>query len=297
MEKLISKKLNTTDGTHSVIEPGIYKFPLEFLCQRFSPNTYNFIDLHWHRGFQFCYIKTGNFVFKVLDCDISLTPGDALFINARQIHSAKPVDLEKESVYYSLNIPLYFLGIEGSEMYKKFVEPIVQNKNMPFAVFKKDDEKSAGILNLIRICGEKAVAQNGNFDLSLLSDIINLWDKLQKTTPPRNIKFFPKNNLRLQRILEFIRENYQYPISLQEIADSVGLSKSECSRFFKSVTGLNLFDYINQFRIEKTIDLLMNTDKSVTDIAYECGFQSRSYYNQRFKKVKGVNPLTFRKSE
>ena len=92
-----------------------------------------------------------------------------------------------------------------------------------------------------------------------------------------------------------MQENYKKKITLQDIAQHINLSQSECSRFFKKVTGETLFKYLLKFRIEKSIELLKNTDMTITEIAYETGFISQSYYDQRFQKIKGISPLKYRR--
>ncbi|WP_369753791.1 AraC family transcriptional regulator [Flavobacterium sp. WC2409] len=103
-----------------------------------------------------------------------------------------------------------------------------------------------------------------------------------------------KEQLRLKIVYEFIEENFQRPISLEEIAEKTNLSKAAFCRYFKKMTQLTFIEFLNQYRIEQAKRLL-KSDKNVTETCYECGFESLSYFNRIFKKVVGKNPIQFKK--
>ena len=103
-----------------------------------------------------------------------------------------------------------------------------------------------------------------------------------------------KEQLRLKVIYKFIEDNFQRPISIEEISNLTHLSKAAFCRYFKKMTRLTFTEFLNQYRIEQAKRLL-KSDKNVTETCYECGFESLSYFNRIFKKVVGKNPLQFKK--
>lgn len=120
-QKPTVKKIEIERGLQERIEPEIGAFPLQFLRQEFSPHTYQVIDWHWHAGPQFCSVIRGNFHFRVLNRTLYLQEGDGIFINAQQVHTARP---EKDSgQYLCLNLPLHLLGPEGSELFECCTAP------------------------------------------------------------------------------------------------------------------------------------------------------------------------------
>ena len=141
-----AKKLRLKDGLHAVVEPEIKEFPLEIFIQKFSDATYQLIDWHWHTGVQFSYVTKNSVQFRILDSVIILEAGAGLFINAQQVHSAFSDDCNGE--YISLNIPVTLFGLEGSEMYRRFMEPVIQKNQLPFLVFEKSEE-TENIRNLL----------------------------------------------------------------------------------------------------------------------------------------------------
>ena len=92
----------------------------------------------------------------------------------------------------------------------------------------------------------------------------------------------------------YIEKNYHKPLTLQELADYLGINKSYFCTIFKKVTKQSFCTYTNNVRIEKSKHLLKNTDDSILDIALTTGFSSSSYFNNTFKKIVGQTPLEYR---
>ena len=105
-----------------------------------------------------------------------------------------------------------------------------------------------------------------------------------------------KNVVTLKKALAYIRNSYDTPITLMDIANSAGISPKYLCTFFKEMTGKTPFEYLNAYRIERAARKLINTDLPVTQIAYMCGFNDLSYFIKTFKQIKGVTPKNFRKS-
>lgn len=103
-------------------------------------------------------------------------------------------------------------------------------------------------------------------------------------------------NLRLQRVFAYLIEHFKEDISLHEIAKVAHLSPTSFCRYFKSNTGKTFLEVINEYRIQNACQLLKRKQLSVSQIAFESGFNDISYFNKLFKKVKGVNPLAFQSS-
>lgn len=96
------------------------------------------------------------------------------------------------------------------------------------------------------------------------------------------------------KCMDYIKQNYDRKISLEDIAGYVSLSRSYLSKLFKDETGQSLFSYINHVRIEKSKQFLLNDSITLVDIAGLCGFEDQSYFTKVFKKETGVSPKRFR---
>jgi AraC-like DNA-binding protein len=99
--------------------------------------------------------------------------------------------------------------------------------------------------------------------------------------------------IRIDKVTNYIRENYLQPIKREEIARMTGMSPNYFSRFFKQYTGRNFVDYVNSIRMEKARQLLLAQKHTVGQVAYECGFSSPAYFNRMFRRFKGITPGQF----
>ena len=85
--------------------------------------------------------------------------------------------------------------------------------------------------------------------------------------------------------------------ALEDVAKKFNLSRSYLSKKFKSVTGFGFKEYIINVRIQHACELLLNTNKSITDIAFECGFNDSNYFGDAFRRTKGISPNKYRKNK
>jgi AraC-like DNA-binding protein len=106
-----------------------------------------------------------------------------------------------------------------------------------------------------------------------------------------------KDSERMSIIFDQILKNFQESVSIEDLAQSVNLSKSAFCRYFKSRTQKTFVEYLMQVRINHACKLLKETEKSVLEIGYESGFNNLSNFNRQFLKLIKQNPKAFRKNQ
>ena len=99
----------------------------------------------------------------------------------------------------------------------------------------------------------------------------------------------------IDRVVKFIRENHRRKITVNELADLSGVSARQLHRRFVEMFGMSAQEFLAKTRIKAASDALLNTDRSVGDIAVEFGFCDQSAFTQQFKKHVGETPLKFRR--
>ena len=98
----------------------------------------------------------------------------------------------------------------------------------------------------------------------------------------------------LYKTLQAMKENFQHPWTLDEMADLSYFSKFQFAHYFKEIVGISPYSWLQLYRGIRSQDVLINTNKTVLKIAIECGFSSVSVYNQLFKRLYGITPRSFR---
>ena len=101
---------------------------------------------------------------------------------------------------------------------------------------------------------------------------------------------------RLKSIIGFIRENYTQLLTLEIMAKEFNMSEKYFSRYFRAGTGQNFTSFLNEIRIEEACILLSETDRTVLDIAYACGYENVSYFNRMFRANMNMTPMKYRSS-
>ena len=101
-------------------------------------------------------------------------------------------------------------------------------------------------------------------------------------------------NTYVQKAIEYISDNYSYSITIENVADYVGLSRSHLFRSFEAILGKSPKEYLTEFRIKQACYLLQHSNLSVTAIANSVGFDSSLYFSKAFKKAKGKSPREYR---
>ena len=142
---------------------------------------------------------------------------------------------------------------------------------------------------------EHYASGNPESDIILQSLILELIYLLEKSNSVPKTEHVPKKNNRkiIEDTVSYINENLTANLSLESLAARANFSSVYFHKLFKSSTGKTLRDYIEEQRIKKSIILLTSSELTLTEIAYECGFSSQSYFSYAFKKRMKSSPREY----
>jgi AraC-like DNA-binding protein len=135
--------------------------------------------------------------------------------------------------------------------------------------------------------------------LITLLKILTLMSNTAEITPLSEIGMLGMSNKdsdRMRHILSTVMSNYHKEINLDQLGKEVGLTKAAFCRYFKARTQKTFVNYLNEIRINHVCEYLRNSDRPITEIAYECGFTNISNFNRQFKELLGSSPKDFRKN-
>ncbi len=279
-------------------EHGNYYFPLLISNERLSRYETGSFLWHWHPAIELTLVTKGQMVYKVNSDTFHLRQGDALFGNASTLHAGymfQNQDCEYTSITFE---PKLVYGYENSIIYIKYIKPIIQNFSLSAIHFNLSEKWHDEVLNILKDIIRIESERYPTYELDILIKLDQFWQQLylhNETLPP-NMPYDKGNYDRIRNILSYIEENHASKLTLEEIADHIHICKGECSRIFKKYMKVSLFEFILRYRIEKSIDYLVNTKYSIGTISESVGFNDSNYFTKVFRKQKGCSPTKYRQS-
>ena len=105
----------------------------------------------------------------------------------------------------------------------------------------------------------------------------------------------PQDSAKINTIYKYVNSNFQRHISLDEIADKVSMTVPAFCRYFKKSTGKTFTQLVNEYRVVHATKLLNESQMSVADVCFECGFNNFSHFNKQFNEITGKSASQYRK--
>jgi len=103
-----------------------------------------------------------------------------------------------------------------------------------------------------------------------------------------------KKSSHVAHAVEWIKKNYSKPVNLEEMCSEIGVSYPHVARLFYDEKGITPIQFLTQIRLEKSKELLLNTNLPINIIAAQCGFSTANYFTKVFKKAMYITPSTYR---
>jgi len=133
-----------------------------------------------------------------------------------------------------------------------------------------------------------------------LVELLNIFDILATTnefsvlnSADKRFDFNHKDEDRINKVYEYVEQNYQKNIDIQVVADLANLTIPSFCRYFKKISHITYTDFVNEYRINQACRLLFE-NKPIADICFEVGFNNISHFNKTFKQLKGVSPREYK---
>ena len=256
------------------------------------PQNPGFQVMHWHEDLQFIYVLSGAIEVATLETRISLHTGEGIFINKNVVHLVK----KSGSCHYnSFIFPDYFLKFYFGSPAGNIVERLMENKSLP--VFPmKNRENCKDVLNALKKLSDLEQQKTSLYAYEVLTTLCGLWLELCRiVTLPQTSFSENVTETRMTIFLRYIEQHYPEPISLDMLAKSANVSKSECLRCFKASLQTAPYQYLMEYRLSKAAELLRNTDMPISEIAVSVGFGQTSHFGKCFRDKTGMSPSGYRK--
>lgn len=259
-----------------------------------NQNVHGHIPLHWHDEVQFVRIIKGEAIFQVNEERLEVREGEGLFINSGCLHMAEEKD-QSGCIYMCLNVSPHFLL--SQELYSTYVSPYLQATNLPYIFIDAKEVWGKNIIDTMLNVNESIQQKLPYYELDLTVQLTNMWKNL--LVNGFHLEYDQTEIVKSQRMkqmLNWVHLHYAEKMLLDDIARAGQLSRSECCRYFKRMLRTTPLNYVMDYRIQKSVLLLQESDSTVTEVAYQVGFNSTSYFIDKFRKSMNVTPLAYKRN-
>ena len=259
-----------------------------FYAYRFQVPFFEF-KWHYHPEYELTYIVNGSGYRIVGNSYEYFSSGDLVLLGSNVPHtwtSKLQDDIPSEAVViqFSKEFIASFLSLNESKSINSMLA--ASERGIGFAI---DEALSSKIIAVTETTGMNRV-------LKLIALLDELSQKPMNCIAPNAFHTIvsQKSEVRINKVCLFIQNNFHHKIALKEVANLIHVTESNFCKFFKKATGKTYSDYINEIRINEACRLLAQSEKTINQIAFECGFETLSYFNRVFLSKKEVTPSKYR---
>ena len=273
------------------------EFPYIATCARINEYLNSDIPWHWHRQVELFYMKSGSLEYTTPHGSWTFTEGMAGMVNSNILHCSRPLSLKNENVQL-LHIfdPVFLAGEHGSQMEKKYIFPLTANRDVEVIMLHPEKAKEKKIIDHIQAAFSISEQKSG-YEFELRESLAKIWLNLLELTELIGWKQAGVNrpDEKIKSLMIYVHEHYQEPISVEQLAESVYISKRACFRMFQENLHMSPVEYVHSFRIQRACQLLSDEQKTITEIAQECGFGTSSYFGKLFRRKMDCTPEQYRR--
>ncbi len=253
------------------------------------------IPWHWHEELELGYLETGTSIITTVNAEYTIHQGDGFFINTNVMDTKRnaipgQTALEINHIFH----PVFLSGHFKSRFETKYLNPILKNRQIEVHIIRHGTPSGNAILsNLIKL---KELQRNPNVEIQTRNLLSETWLLLQEEllTNFHGTICPSEYENKLRNMLLFIHTHYSEKLSLAEIASSASLSAREAQRCFQRVLHQSPSEYLIAYRLNHAKKMLLETNDSITEIAFRCGFSDAPYFSKTFRKDTGMTPKEYR---
>ncbi len=281
---------------------GTPSYPMQVYINHFRWCPEHLIGWHWHPELELSVVLSGEVEIFINNTSYKVTAGEGFFINTNAMHKQSALFVDGEyPVLATICFLPDFIGDCGEDLiYRKYVLPITGDKSLRCMKLSPESKWQREMIEIVRRVCEISEGHCFGYELRCRDLIGELWCSLAENigeAPPEPIdRRTITGEKRLKKMLSYIYSSYQNELTVEDIARSANISKSECFRCFRSMIGKKPVAFLNEYRLKKALELLTTTDMQITEICLSCGFGHISYFGKLFRETYGMSPREYRSS-
>lgn len=252
--------------------------------------------LHYHPEYELIFVERGHGERLVGDHIGNFEDGDLVLVGTNLPHRWQNDRIYKEGkrtthayvVHFRLEYLETFLKMEGHENIQQLLSVSAQGLWFP-------SEQLQGIEVVFQQLAQPSSLEKTMHFLTLLQKLAVMPEKKSLASSGYSADLTPLKMEGINRVMQYIMDNYQDKVELSKAAALLSMSKPAFCHYFKKKTNKSFSGFVNELRIGKACRELIGSDKRVTEICFDNGFQNLAYFNRKFRTLKGLSPTAYRK--
>lgn len=287
-------KIRTDETLRETVPHGSEEYPFQYYLEDIWLFDFHCIDWHWHPEVEFVLIQKGKADFLIGSERHALSAGTGIFINSQVIHRFEAAE---STVIPNAVFSPSLLAPEGSLVYRKFIRPVLDSPTECLIISPDvpgNGEVLDALASVFALQDSESVREIKTVEL-----LFRLWRMLyEKVEPAETVSGFrspARPRAQLQIMMQYVHKNFRQPISLDDLAGTVMLSKSSVLNLFRENLHTSPIEYLINYRLKRAARLLAATEDSVSSVARDSGFENIGYFCRKFKEVFQMTPGEYRK--
>lgn len=269
-------------------------FPCAVYQVEAAPNNAEKIYCHWHKELELLLVLEGNASLQVGQQSYPVSSGVFAFIPSNAVHMVLG---EPDTAFRFIAVvfhPDFIRSFGNDAIQEKYLTPLSKWLfHCPFVI-----EEADAYRKLILDITSKYQKKGTGYELYIKARLLELCFLVYQYAEQYQIQKQDSKDYRTSLIKEmmlYLQNQCSETVTLSKMADHFHISKGHLCRFFKGMTNMSPIDYLNYYRINKSAQLLRDTNLEISVVAGQTGFNNISYYNRTFRKYMHMTPGEYRK--
>ena len=289
---LLMNGVNVMNSINRYYEDLVFDSGTKINVSRQVDNRY-FNTMHWHPYVEVLFSLCDKNCVNINFTSYELNRNDLAVVYSGELHAVRSV---REDSFLIIQFPIALLAVMG-----ELNSVLPRLSRTPCIRYDEKNPESLQILHCAEMIGRHHFQEDPFREVQVYADLLNLFIHIGRLcikegegVPSQGSNADIVNQRLMAEACLYIAENCMKPLSLNDVAARIGVSRSHFAHLFKNYTNMTFVDFLTIERVKLAETFFMNPSLRVTDIAFESGFSSISSFNRAFRKIKGCSPTEFR---
>lgn len=293
------RTIEVDEELRELCQHGTPLFPFEINHDELRYFQDRYIRCHWHDELELSLLLEGSVIYQIDGITYENISGQGMIINTDIPHMVLPTGMVSPKLLTIIVHPSLLYGMLGSAVDISIMRPYQRSRSLSGIRLDPSVPWQSRILESMRCIDKLYTTKPFAYELKIKSLLCDMFYEIivhHKGTLKHGTYHSMEELQRLKILLDYLHTNYSNPLSLTELAGCIPITRENCCRFFKKMTGRTVSQYLEDYRIAQSLHLLQVGKLPIAQIAYMTGFSNASRFAAAFRARMGCTPAKYRKN-